>query len=347
MTLTKRELMILELIVRKYTENGQPVGSKALVDTLPIHVSSATIRNDMVKLEEAGLIEKTHSSSGRVPSREGYRYYVDHLMRPVSADQSELATIKSSFDQSFRRIDDIVKISADMLSQMTNYTALSLKPNQVATTIDGFRLVPLGSSRVMLILATSNGEASTQQFSIPPELQGEELEKVVHLMNDRLVGKSLAQAYQLIHSDLPVILSKYLHNKLGVVDVFSDMISRNAEDQFFVGGKLNILNFSDPKNLESVRKVFGILNTQDALSDLLSNDEHGVNVRIGNEISDSVLQDYSLITASYDIGTYGQGLIAILGPTSMQYSKMLGIVDVFRAQLSSKMLEYYKNLDGS
>ena len=126
--LTDRQLSILKAIIQNYTDVGQPIGSKKLQEQLPIHVSSATIRNEMAALERQGFIMKQHSSSGRIPSLEGYRYYVDNLLEPDKLDRNVVSRIRKSLNNEFAKVDDIVALSAQLLSQMTNYVAISLKP---------------------------------------------------------------------------------------------------------------------------------------------------------------------------------------------------------------------------
>lgn len=345
--LTDRELLILEEIVQEYTENGKPIGSKTVMNNLPIKVSSATIRNDMAKLEDLGLIEKTHSSSGRVPSLMGHRYYVDHLLRPEEVDQTEALQIQRGLATHFQEVDDIVRTSAEMLSNLTHYTALTLKPEQKGATLDGFRMVPLGGNQVMLILVSSNGDVTSQQFSIPHEMNGETLERVVRIMNDRLVGKTLSQVYYHLRTDIPQVVEKYLQSDAGVLDVFQDIVTRSTRDRYFVGGKLNVLNFSKNVDVNSLRGLLTLFNENEQIDGLLGNKRSDLDVKIGDELSNALLKDFSLITATYDVGSRGKGLIAILGPTSMQYSKTLGLINTFRYQLSHRMLQYYKHLDDS
>jgi heat-inducible transcriptional repressor len=345
--LTDRELLILEEIVREYTENGLPIGSKTLMNNLPVRVSSATIRNDMAKLEEIGLIEKTHSSSGRIPSLMGYRYYVDHLLSPKKLDQSQEKQIQDGLDAHFQEVDDIIRTSAEMLSNLTHYTALTLKPEQKDATLDGFRMVPLGGNQVMLILVSSNGDVTSQQFSIPRGMDHETVERVLRIMNDRLIGETLDQVYYHLHTDIPKLVGQYLHSDDGIVDIFQNIVTRSSRDQFFVGGKLNVLNFSKNVDVNSIRGLLTLFNESDQLAGLLGNNQSDLDVKIGDELSNALLKDFSLVTATYDVGSRGKGLIAILGPTSMQYSKTLGLLDTFRGQLSNRMLQYYKHLDDS
>ena len=191
--LTERQLLILEAVIRNYTEAGQPIGSKTLQQQLPVHVSSATIRNEMAVLEQQGYIAKEHSSSGRIPSLKGYRYYVDNLMKPSKLDRNALYDIRNSFGNEFQKIDEILATSAKILSDLTSYTAISLKPEAKDLRLEGFRLVELGNQQVMVILVTSDGTVESQTFTMPSGISGSELEAVIRLINDKVVGLPLRQ----------------------------------------------------------------------------------------------------------------------------------------------------------
>lgn len=140
--LTKRQELILKTIIQDFTKTHEPVGSKTVMNQLSIKVSSATIRNEMAVLEEHGLIEKTHSSSGRVPSTEGYRYYLDNLVQPLQLPEEVYNQIGYQFDQPFNQVDEIVKEAAKILSDLTDYTAIAEGPEAKNVSITGFRIVP-------------------------------------------------------------------------------------------------------------------------------------------------------------------------------------------------------------
>lgn len=340
--LTPRQLLILEAIIRDYTNIGQPVGSKKLQEQLPVHVSSATIRNEMAALEQAGYIAKEHSSSGRIPSLLGYRYYVDNLVRPAKLNQQERLNIKSSFANEFSRVDEIVATSAKILSELTNYTAISLKPGSEELRLEGFRMVPLGSQQVMLLMVTSDGAVENQIFNLPPEVTGAELEAVIRVINERLVGLPLSQISGQLQNNMP-LLSKYLHQPAGFLDVFGDVLSKAVREHVYVGGKKNLLNLLNSDNLEQVKLLYSLFDRQSDLNQLLYHDNNDISIKIGSELSNDILLDYSVITAKYNDGNNGQGLIAILGPTNMPYSKMIGLLDAFRNELSNRLIDYYNS----
>ncbi|KRM76568.1 heat-inducible transcriptional repressor HrcA [Secundilactobacillus collinoides] len=344
-TLTDRQKMILKAIVRDYTSSGVPVGSKALAAQLPMHVSSATVRNEMAALEELGLINKTHSSSGRIPSVKGYRYYVDHLVQPDPVKANDIDIIKSSLDGQFLKIDEIIETSAQILSNLTSYTAFTLKPELQDSKLSGFRLVPLGKRQVMAVLVTDNGDAETQTFNLAPGVTGEQLEAVVRLINDQLVGKSLREVLQELQTKIPQEVTKYLQSPEGFLKIFGDVLTQAAQERYYVGGRLNLLNFSDSSDVDELKSLYTLMDRTDDMADVLGRPSDHIQVKIGSEMTNAILRDYSLITATYEVGDHGKGVIALLGPTRMPYSRMIGLVGTFRQELAKRLTDYYRYFD--
>lgn len=342
--LTKRQLLILKEIVRLYTETGQPVGSKKLLEQLPIHISSATIRNEMVHLEDQGLLEKTHLSSGRIPSLRGYRYYLDHLVEPSSIDANDLAVIETSFDQSYHEIDQIVAQSAKILSSLTNYTAISLGPEIKDLKLTGFRLVPLNDDQVMAILVTDNGTVENQIFSIPKGLDGDSLEKIIRIINDQLVGLPLMEVVKKLHYEIPQLLTKYMITPKGFLDIFGGVLKKAAQERYYVGGKMNLINTSTLKDVDQLKALYSLIDQNQDLGKIIGAPaDQPIEVRLGDELTNDLLKNFSVITATYNVNEHGRGMIALLGPTSMPYSRMIGLLDVFREELAKKITDYYRH----
>lgn len=342
--LTKRQLLILKEIVRLYTETGQPVGSKKLLEQLPIHISSATIRNEMVHLEDQGLLEKTHLSSGRIPSLRGYRYYLDHLVEPSSIDANDLAVIETSFDQSYHEIDQIVAQSAKILSSLTNYTAISLGPEIKDLKLTGFRLVPLNDDQVMAILVTDNGTVENQIFSIPTGIDGDSLEKIIRIINDQLVGLPLMEVVKKLHHEIPQLLTKYMITPEGFLDIFGGVLKKAAQERYYVGGKMNLINTSTLKDVDQLKALYSLIDQNQDLGQIIGAPaDQPIEVRLGDELTNDLLKNFSVITATYNVSDHGRGMIALLGPTSMPYSRMIGLLDVFREELAKKITDYYRH----
>lgn len=345
--LTDRQNLILKEIFRIFTETGQPVGSKTLMESLPINVSSATIRNEMAILEESGLIEKTHLSSGRVPSVEGYRYYLDYLVQPTKVSNQTSKVIEQNFDHHYHQIDDIIQQSAKILSSLTSYTAITLSPENATTYLTGFRIIPISNRQFMAVLVTNQATVQSQVYTIPEGVSPDIIEKIVNIMNDELVGLPLDVVLSKLHTDIPVILSKYIHSTDGFLELFDDVFKSAARNRYFVDGQLNLLNYADPNDLLQIKNLYSTIDQNDGLLSLLDNqlDDQGINVKLGSEIGNDAFKNYSIITAKYDAGEHGEGLIALLGPTSMPYSKMIGLLGLFREELANKLIDYYNDLN--
>lgn len=344
--ITERQQNILRLIIQEYTNTGTPVGSKKLMEE-GIQSSSATIRNDMKALEEHGLLLKTHSSSGRIPSMEGYRYYVDYLLRPAEVEHDELETIRHSFGKEFHEINDIIKQSADILSDLTSYTAFSLGPEVKERKLTGFRIVPLNDRQIIAVIVTDKGNVENQVFAIPHSVTSQDLEKMTQIINDKLVGQPLLTVYHRLRTEIPMILHRYFQTPDGMMDLFEAMLGHAFEEKVFVSGRMNLLDFGVKQDIEQLKSVYSFMQNTDAITHLLSNEisDSQIAIRIGSEIGNTLLDDMSMITATYEVAGHGKGTIALLGPTSMPYSKMFGLVDVFRHELASKLGAYYRFLD--
>lgn len=341
--LTDRQNLILKEVFRIFTETGQPVGSKTLMQDLPFKVSSATIRNELATLEDKGLIEKTHLSSGRVPSVEGYRYYLDNLVKPLAVSNQTSKVIEQNFKHHYHQIDDIIEQSAKILSHLTSYTAITLSPENENTFLVGFRIIPLTSRQLMAVLVTNENTVQSQVYTVADDIDPDAVEKIVKIMNDELKGLALKDVIQRLHTDIPIILSNYIHSPDGFLTLFDDVLSKAAKNRYFVDGQLNLLNYADPSDLKQIQSLYSVFDKNHELSSLLDNtdDSKEINVKLGSELEDEAFKNYSIITARYDAGDHGQGLIALLGPTSMPYSKMIGLLGLFREELANKLIEYY------
>lgn len=344
--LTERQKLILKTIIQDFTHKHKPVGSKTVMKQLPIKVSSATIRNEMAVLEDHGLIEKTHSSSGRIPSMDGYRYYLDNLVEPLQLPESVYNRIVYGLDQPFHQVNEIVQEAAKILSDLTNYTAFAEGPESRDVKVTGFRIVPLSSRQVMAILVTSDGNVQNQVYALPHNIHGEEIERAVRMINDELVGKSLKDI-------TPTLLKNLSSHKIGgqhadeLLNLVQDVLKDAASEQMYVDGEINLLNNSSEESVSDIRSLYELVDQDDVISDLMDDSFEGkeskypVQVRLGSELPNDLLKNYSLLTAEYNVGDHGKGTIALLGPTNMPYSQMIGLLEYFRTELAKKLLDYY------
>lgn len=339
--LTERQLIILETIIRLYTTNGQPIGSKTLVEEANIDASSATIRNEMSYLEELGFIQKTHSSSGRIPSLKGYRFYVDNLLRPKQVTQDKMAMINKAFGRHVRQMDDIMHQSAQLLSELTNYTAIVLGPQAKTSRLTGFRLVPLNDNQVMAIIQTDSGAIENMVFRLPQNVDESDLVKMTRIFNDHLVGYSLFDVYRKLQSDIPMLVRKYASSAKDVLSSLENILTKSQEERVHISGKTNLLDFTENMETGQVKSLYEILDNGGDLSSLIQQMKQDVEIRIGQELNHDLFNQFSLVTATYHVKGHGNGVIAVLGPTSMSYDKTLGVMEVFRNELTETLLRFY------
>lgn len=342
--LTQRQSDILRLIIQNYTSSGVPVGSKTLMAE-GIEASSATIRNDMKALEEDGLLLKTHSSSGRIPSAVGYRYYVDHLLKPTRVTNDDLQVIRQSLGKEFHEINEIIRQSAEILSELTSYTTFSLGPEVKDRRLTGFRIVPLNHRQIIAIVVTDKGNVESQVFTLPANLGSQDLEKMVRLVNDRLVGDPLMTVYQKLRTEIPMILHKYFQSTEGISYLFDAVLGQVFEDKIYVSGQMNLLDYEPHQDLNQFKSMFSLMRDSDELTQMIVPMDSNIHIKIGSELGNDLLQNMSMIQASYEIDGHGRGTIALLGPTSMPYSRMFGLVDVYRKELANRLADYYRLLD--
>lgn len=342
--LTQRQLLILYKIIELFTENGEPVSSKILVDEGAVDASSATIRNEMSALEELNFIEKVHSSSGRVPSVKGYRFYVDNLLRPKNVRKNERVRIKDIMDSHIFQMSDVFYQSAELLSELTNYTAIVLGPQSKLSTLTGFRIVPLNEKQMMLVLQLDNYEVQSMLFKIPFDLRMEHIKQVTDFMNKNLVGESLTTVYYALQNDLPKMFEKYLAMNWNVIGMLENTLLRTRDEQMFVSGKMNLLDFTEDMEIRQVKDLYNLLDNEGNLFSLFNSFNDGketIDIRIGNELEHQLFESFSLITMPYLDDHFGGGFIAVLGPTNMTYDSTLGAIQLLRSELLDKLEDFY------
>lgn len=340
--LTERQFDILKTIIELYTTEEQPIGSKTLLEKSNMDLSSATIRNEMSVLEEAGLIEKTHTSSGRVPSVKGYRFYVDHLMQQDALiKDAELHYIRKALSQQFKKMDDIMNRSAEVLSDLTSYTAIILGPEATTSRLTGFRLVPLNGNQVMAILLTDNGDIENMVFSLPAHVDYSDMEKTVRIIEDVLIGHSLTEVYKKLRTEIPLLVHKYAKSAEGLLSHLIRILEQTPTNRLHISGKTNLLDFTEHLDTHQVKSIYQLFDDGVNLASLLASEQEAIDVKIGDELKNELFSDFSLVTANYEVFGHGEGTIAILGPTSMSYDKTISLLNTFRHELPNILLRFY------
>ena len=335
--LTERQLLILKVTVDDFIQSAQPVGSNQLSKKPEIPFSSATIRNEMADLEALGFLEKTHTSSGRVPSEKGYRYYVDHLLTPRPLPKQDIVQLRSIFDDKIAETEEVIKRSAMILSELTNYTSILLGPDVRKHILKRLSIVPLTTDTAVAIIVTDGGHVENRMFTMPAGLDLGDIEKMVNILNERLVGVPLNDLHRRLEQETLMILKQHVTRYGELFSTFRKAVAMPHEDKVFYGGKLNILNQPDFHDLHKIRELMDVIEEAKHIPMILPVGSQGLHIRIGSENALSAMEDCSVITVSYNIGEEQTGSIAIVGPKRMDYKRVVTLLDILSGDLSKEL----------
>lgn len=340
--LSERQKMILSAIVDDYIRSAEPVGSRSISKRGDVAFSPATIRNEMSDLEELGYLEQPHTSAGRIPSEKGYRYYVDHLLTQGAVTRPDLNLMKTFFAERLQEMEQVIQQVASMLSGLTNYTSIVLGPEVFNTTLRMIQVVPLDEVSAVAIIVTSTGQVENKVFRIPPGVRMEEIEKFVRILNERLKGVPLFQLRSKIYTEISEELSKHVSGYDDLLKVFEEVVVSDKQDRIFLAGSTNLLVQPEFKDVERVKSFLDLLEETPTLFKIIGSAPEGLQVRIGSENTIAAINNCSLITATYAVDGKTLGTIGILGPTRMEYGKVIGILNHFSQDMAQIMQRWYK-----
>ncbi|AIQ65069.1 Heat-inducible transcription repressor HrcA [compost metagenome] len=342
--LSERQRMILNAIVDDYIRSAEPVGSRSISKRGDVKYSPATIRNEMADLEELGFLEQPHTSAGRIPSHKGYRYYVDHLVPWSSLDLSETKTIRAFFAEKLNATEQLIQHAALILSNMTNYTSILLGPEVFHTSLRHFQLLPLDDRTAVAIIVTSTGQVENRKVNIPPEISISEMEKVVNLLNSKLIGVPLYKLKSRLYSELGQEMQRHISHYEELMQMLDTAFDSDSEPRVYLSGATNMLIQPEFRDVEKVKDILDLLEETPTLLKMLDPAAYGsgIQVRIGTENKHEAFADCSLITATYSIDGEAVGSIGILGPTRMEYARVMRILGVLSRDLTELLGHWYK-----
>lgn len=344
MSLSQRKKQILQAVITEYIKTAEPVGSRTIARRYDLDLSPATIRNEMSDLEEMGYLEQPYTSSGRIPSQKGYRFYVDSLMEFKDLSANEIAWIHKIYNIKLREIDKIVQHTAKVLSAITHYTTLILGPQIQKSAFQQLQIFPLDSNKALVILTTDTGFVENKIIELPRMLSTEELFKIVEYMNRKLRGLSIDRITNSLIREMKVEMVHQMDFIEQAINLLDESFSFEKEKKVYLGGTANILNQPDFKDVSKIKKIFDVLEEETLLSKLLeeASVEDRMQVIIGEEIKIEDMQECSLITATYRVGEKTIGSIGVLGPTRMDYSKVITIVEHITEELNGILNDIYR-----
>jgi heat-inducible transcriptional repressor len=324
MELTQRQRIIFKTIVEEFTRCAEPVGSKTLMQILDFPVSSATIRNEMAVLEKAGLIEKTHTSSGRVPSQKGYRYYVEHLM-VTNLDENTKNSLQQVFSQRHYSLDEVVEKSYSILSQMTNLTSIVLGPDSRKQKLQHIQLIPINSTSAVAIFVTDQGHTENKVFRFRQNVSVEDIKNCTDLLNDHLTGTPINEVVDRLRELEPLMAAKLVRHEI-LFEAFVTAFMRFATEKVAVSGRGNMLAYPEFSDVNRLKELMNILESG-PLFQQWTNQAGNISVHISSRNELLQIGDCSVITTKFHYNNDEEGQLMIVGPNRMQYSKVVALMD--------------------
>jgi heat-inducible transcriptional repressor len=327
--LSDRKKRILAAVVADYIQTAEPVGSRTVARSYRIGLSSATIRNEMADLEEMGYLEQPHTSAGRIPSQKGYRYYVDHLMAASELGGDEEETISRYLGlEKMREIEQIIISAVRVLSSITNHTSMIMGPQFKKSTFRQMRILPLDEQRGLVVLITDSGFIKNKVIDLYQSLSSSELHQVVSYLNQKLFGLTIDQVTASLINELKRDLFRRLEILEQAFILLEESLKEEQQVRVFLGGTTNILNQPEFKDVEKIRRMLALFEQESLLFKILENNlgEEDVVVKIGRENPFEDIQECTLITAAYKINQKTLGTVGVIGPTRMDYSRVIGVL---------------------
>ena len=324
-----RQKDLLRIVVEEYVKNVKPVGSKSLVKRL--NCSSATIRNDMAFLETLGYLEKTHSSSGRIPSEEGYRYYTEHLMKPKEISGDTVLKLQTILSNKDLVVSDAILKCMEIISEITNYTSVVLGKDSGNELLKQVSIIPIDDSKVVALVVTNSGHVENKHASIPSTISINEVVKSCEIINKNLSGTKLSEVSAKLEYEIKPIIATEIKQYETVMSFFQEAFNDFTVKQsdVFFSGKTNILKqpeYNEPKKIKGI--ISKLENVE--LVKKIETDDEGINIFIGEE--NEFDEDVTIIKTSYKLGNE-EGTMAIIGPKRMEYGKVVTLLNYIKNYL--------------
>ncbi len=325
--LSERQSKILKLIVERYIQDPIPVGSKVV--SKQINCSSATVRNEMGELEKLGLLEKTHTSSGRVPSEAGYRYYVDHLMEIKKMNAEDMLKLQMVFRNQQLALSDVITKSLQVISDMMNYTTVVLGSKSHENLLKQVEVIPLDDENLTVIIVTDRGHVEHKNIMLK-DVSLEEVKKTVGLINNLISGTPIDEVGKKLEFEIKPIIGNYVKQHEQIYNAFYHVFTDFTNQEVNIVGRNKMLEQPEFSNVEKIKNVFNKLDENEILSSIEEDDDNNIKVYIGKE--NNIDDDITVIQTKFKKGN-DEGTIAIIGPKRMEYERVVGLLEYMKENI--------------
>ena len=329
--LDKRKKKILQAIIEEYIETAEPVSSGNLVEEL--NCSSATIRNEMAELKKIGFLEKPHTSAGRVPSQKGYRYYVDELVRDDKISKKEMEIIRDRLETRVNDLEELTKIATTTLSEITHYTTIAIAPDVQNHTIIDIKFVLLGSRVLMAVILTDSGIIRESIIKFDEDITQEQVDDLTFLFKNKLVGKPL----ETMNGPLEEFIMTEMKTGINIIKKVIEEINKIIVEsqKIYLDGANKVVDMPEFKKVDVAKDFLNVLDAKDLVADVLNTGmADDINIYIGEETEKEELKNFSIVTFNHLVEGRDIGTIGIIGPTRMDYSKVISVMKYISKKLN-------------
>lgn len=325
--LTKRQENILKLIVEHYVKLAKPISSNSICKKLKC--SSATVRNEMASLEEAGLLEKTHTSSGRIPSEEGYRYYVDNLMELKKMNAEDMLKLQIIFHNNQLPLSDCITKSLQVISDMTSYATIVLGSSSHDNMLKQIEVVPIDDVSMIVIIVTDKGHVQHKEI----RLEGvslDDIKKTVGLINNLIIGTPIDEVSTKLEYEIKPIIGRYVTEHERLYNAFYNVFSDFSTNDINVVGRTKFLDQPEFTSVQKVKSIFEKLDDEETLRQIEKDDDNNIKIYIGKE--NNIDEDVTVIKTKFKNGNE-EGTLAIVGPKRMDYERVVSMLEFIKDQV--------------
>jgi heat-inducible transcriptional repressor len=337
--LDDRKRRILQAIIDDYINTAEPIGSRTIARKHELGLSSATIRNEMADLEEMGYLAQPHTSAGRVPSDKGYRLYVDELMNIRELTTEEIESIKEAMEIRIGELSQLIRQASAVMSRFTRYTSMAITPQVKKSVLKAIQVVPISDGNAMVVVVTNTGVVRNSMVKIPKNLQPDYIIRVSNVLNEKLGALSIEKMEPEVAREIENEIFIARETLVPILNGIKDCINMIDDSEIYLEGATNIFNFPEFRDMVRAKEFLNTLDEKDIICRLLnySAARKDVNIQIGTENEIDELKDCSLITATYSVGDEIIGSIGIIGPTRMEYPKVISSINFFRRKINHEI----------
>lgn len=326
--ISERAQHMLRVLIDRFIREGQPVGSRTLAREAGLELSPATIRNVMSDLEELGFIRAPHTSAGRVPTVQGYRFFVDTLLQVQPLDVSSVERMRLEFEIE-RSPKDLIESASELLSGITHLAGVVTLPKHEHALFRRVEFLPLSEKRVLAILVTSEGEVQNRMITTDRQCSASELQQASNYLNELFAGKDLAAVRSTLLEEMQEARSTMNRIMVTAIQMADQVLEEEQSEDYIMAGQTNLMEFRELCDIEKLRNLFDAFNQKREILHLLDQCVHGdgIQIFIGDESGYQTLDECSMVTAPYQVGGEVVGVLGVIGPTRMAYERVIPIVD--------------------